>query len=500
MFITFQSLILTVVVLFSSTSQAANYEATPIVKAVADYDDNKWGDKDYFVLTGYLPGAILVLGILSLMIYAILLCFRCCCVCMKCAPDPTDPGNHYVSDSGHVKYYKPKMLEIIYYVTCIAGFAMAHLMWMASASFSSAFNEAGDSFNVLESKFTTMKTDCATSATNIDSSQALLATAQTQAASCYYEFADSSLTALESANNALKTMVDPIPGYLSDTQDLMDQGDTAQQSILYAAYVAILIVIGIYMFLNFFETKFGLKCVMPVTWFTVLILTIVCCIELYILMVACDFCLAPKENLLDELGTKSALYDVVNDYVSRDANGDACTNATGTDLYLKIIAINDSVTSMVNATDTALTLCNADNAVTDYSGMQSTRNSAATFYNVVDSMNEALDCNTIHNAWVGILEDALCSFFTEGMYYFWLSKHTTALFLFILMVVGSIIWQYYGDVEEDKQAFSEITTVTTPEPVQSGGINLGNFFGGGGKEQEMQKKGTTRTGQRGIFF
>ena len=35
---------------------------------------------------------------------------------------------------------------------------------------------------------------------------------------------------------------------------------------------------------------------------------------------------------------------------------------------------------------------NADNAVTDYSGMQSTRNSAATFYNVVDSMNEALDC------------------------------------------------------------------------------------------------------------
>jgi len=47
--------------------------------------------------------------------------------------------------------------------------------------------------------------------------------------------------------------------------------------------------------------KTGLKLIMPITWMIVLVLTVLCTVELYIVMVTCDFCMDPETALLSEL-------------------------------------------------------------------------------------------------------------------------------------------------------------------------------------------------------
>lgn len=468
------------------------YTPTDRVKEVNEYPevDLTGGSVPGTEHTGELAILILGLGIISLVLFPFFLCLRCCCICMKCAPDPLDPESHYVNDNGDEKYYKPKILTAIYYLTCIAGFVMAHFMWMATDGFSAAFDNASSAFEDIKRLFTEIKNDCTQLSTKIDTQT--VAVNNMNSCTDTKSTLQTSLSALDTTNDAIYTISKPIPGYMSDAQDLMDQGDDAQSSVLYAAYCGIMGVIGVYLILEFCQSKFGLRVMMPFTWIVVLVLTIVCCVELQVLMYSASFCMDPTGEMLDAMSSSSALYGVINDTMVRNNQGQTCVNGP-TELQGDVQTLNNTLNDILNVTATIIGLgaCGS----TDQSILVGVQDTFKTFQlNNIDSLDEAVDCNTLHTLFSKLLEKALCTNLTDGLYYFWLSKHTTALFLFILMVLGTITWQYYGNVEEDKSDFMEIEA--NKNGAVAGGITI---TGRQSKETEMVQKDATRGRFRGVF-
>jgi hypothetical protein len=100
----------------------------------------------------------------------------------------------------------------------------------------------------------------------------------------------------------------PSPGLYAKTQIhsscfccIVAQGEGYQTSVLFACYAGIVVLIIVYIILEVCHLKTGLKLIMPITWIIVLVLTILCTVELYIVMITCDFCMDPAAALLSEL-------------------------------------------------------------------------------------------------------------------------------------------------------------------------------------------------------
>lgn len=477
-----------------NTVKAEFYTPTDRVKEVNSYPDIELtgGSIPGTSHTGELAVLILALGLASLFLFPIILCFRCCCTCMKCAPDPLDPESHYVNDNADTKYYKPKILTGLYYLTCIAGFVMAHFMWMATDGFSASFDNASSAFEDIKLQFTDVKTDCtvlssdiATKSSRVDSMSGACSAAKTEL--------QDALTTLGDTNDAIFSIAKPIPDYMSDAQDMMDQGDTFQSTVLYAAYCGIMAVIGIYLLLNFFESKFGLRLMMPFTWIVVTILTVVCCVELQVLMYSASFCMDPTQEMLDSMSQSSSLWGIINDTMVRNNQGQTCMNGK-TELQNDVYELNNTLNSILNITAIFTNSGSCSSADDTILGeVQTTFKSFQTLQ--VTNLDDAVKCETLHNLFSKLLEKAFCTNLTDGLYYFWLSKHTTALFLFILMVLGTITWQYFGDVEEDKGDF--LAMEENNNGAVSGGITISS--GRPPKEAEMISRDATRGRFRGVF-
>lgn len=441
----------------------AFYEPSPTVKMVNSYphfnaysldaSSDKWStDGDYYVGVAGLAAVVLVLGIVALVIMPILLCLRCCCTCLKCAPNQETPT--YQDSKGNEHYNKNWFVFGSYYVVCLAAFVMAHLMWAASDSFSKAIQESVDTLGDLEDIFQNLKDD--TQDGKSDTEQAINDLNSFVSSDVCYTAAQEMLTAINILDTTLDTMYDGVkvlPGYMASASEEVEKGDAIQASVLYSCYAGIMVVIGVYLLLEFCHLKCGLKIMMPISWFVVLVLTVLCSIELVILMVTCDFCMDPAGAILDN--SSGALYDVVNDYVSRDANGTACTNSNSAKLQGYLDDIQDAFSKSMSNSTIAYDACDTLGGTSaDLAKFTSANTSLYSFNDVLGTMSDTLDCNNIHNLWVGVLETALCKYFTDGMYYFWLSKHLTAVFLYLLMCLGSVTWQYFGIVDDD-DAFAD---------------------------------------------
>jgi len=214
---------------------------------------------------------------------------------------------------------------------------------------------------------------------------------------------------------------------------------------------------------------------------------------LQVLMYSSSFCMDPTEEMLDSMSESSSLWGVVNDTMVRNNRGQTCMNGD-TELQRDVQSLNSTLNSILNITSTFSSICTNSTDQGIINGVHSTFENFQRLQ--LTNLDDAVKCESLHNLFSKLLEKAFCTNLTDGLYYFWLSKHTTALFLFVLMVLGTITWQYFGDVEEDKGDFLEIEANNNGAVV--GGITISTGKSPT-KDTEMVQRDATRGRFRGVF-
>lgn len=499
-----------VVVFILSCVNGANYEPSDTVKMVNAYPhftptdmqstSNTFNDgDDYLMGTVGLPAYVTALGIVSLVLLPFLLCLRCCCHCMKCAPGASN--ELWIDKDGRHRFKKNVWIFGAYYLTCVLALVFVHLLWMASASFSEAIVSASDALGDLEDLFQELSDDSVEAGSAIDDTNAALDNiADDDANVCQ---PDSTITdaldLLDGTVTDLATYTDKLPGYMADGITNVETGEYWQRLVLFCCYASIMGVLIFYVALAVCQSKCGLKVAMPLTWVIVLALTVVCGIEMWIVMITCDFCYSPEDSILSSLDSDSTLYQTISDYVTRDANGDACTNSANAELQKYITDASEEFDDAMDAFDDSIDACALAGVNTDdlSDAKDDLENAIGDLF---DTMDDLADCLVIHNLWKDVVEVSLCEHFAEGMFYFWLSKHLTALFLYLLLSLGSVAWQYMDVVPDDSLDDEEAAY----EKFVAGGIVIKDEYIADQKKEKKvveltNKAGKSRGRLKGMF-
>ena len=62
----------------------------------------------------------------------------------------------------------------------------------------------------------------------------------------------------------------------------------------------------------------------------------------------------------------------------------------------------------------------------------------------IDAINTDLACPPLQSHWLSLMESDICKDAFEGLYVFWIAQYLTFAFLFALLIISSVIHNFYG--------------------------------------------------------
>lgn len=490
---------------------AGKYSPTDVVESVHNYprfdpttgeeSDNevKFTDTAYIVGTQGLPAYILGLGLIACMLLPFCLALRCCCHGMQCRPGqgaPTEPDKH----DDHY-YVRNTYLFGAYYLCCLLAVVVVQLIFMADAELVKAINNASD-------YATDMKNDL-----NDVLDDAKETKGKTVEAITYVD-ADTNCDGLREALGAFKksvsaveTLVKPLPDYFANMADYIDMALPWEKNILIGCYIGIMCFVVIYVAIDYFKSGRGLKIMFPLTWLVVIVLTLVCTLELSLLIITCDVCMDPGGILADNAGRKTETGTFILDYAG-SADEMACESPTSVEEDLEDAidereTVNDLLQDEVTNDDGTTSIADFCDASSDGT-ISSLFADDGSVDVLLSGMASLVSCKTINKMWVELVEKSICDFFTSGLYYFWLSKHISALFLYLMLCLSSLTWHYFekvheSDIEGDDDYNKYLASGNRNYVAGTGGIVVKDDQVADHKKERKVTELTTRGRLRGLF-
>ena len=101
----------------------------------------------------------------------------------------------------------------------------------------------------------------------------------------------------------------------------------------------------------------------------------------------------------------------VSDYVTRDANGEACVSGS-TELQTLLTDVNTTLYDAIGDLNAALDACSVIGGL-NIDDLTAAKNDIKNMEDIIESLTVVTDCETIHNLWVGLLGTAFCTNYTE---------------------------------------------------------------------------------------
>merc|ERR1711988_1893002 len=198
-----------------------------------------------------------------------------------------------------------------------------------------------------------------------------------------------------------------------------------------------------------------------------------------------DFCVQPTHNLIKAAPDQPFLNNRTAEDIVRFYSHCSGSDTIGDDLT----AVQESFTLLSNATTVVADIfCSSD---TNLGTISSTIISAGTRFT---DIRDAIACTNFQAVWFTLFNDCLCGGIYSGIYSLWVSQFITSFFLFFLIVIVSVTYQYFHadhakkvipvaeaeEIEEGMQVpnSSELTS-------EKGGAPLENGDGGDVEMSEM---------------
>ena len=239
-----------------------------------------------------IPILIMVLGIVSVVLFQIMLFFRCCCSCMKCGPDTF---NHN-KDGWQTKIVRRrKLLFRLFYLFVIAALISDQITLFGSGEIDYAVeNTQRAILNLRDITSTSIA-----SVSTINQTKYLI-DAEYATSACYGGAYDFTLMRLNLTNAPIESfisMTDNFPDTLTDAEETLgDWGVDKKNSVVYVFYVFILLICFLFFISPLMQLKKLLQLCILISEIVIVALSIVFAIEM-ILLVSLTVYIYVKPNL-----------------------------------------------------------------------------------------------------------------------------------------------------------------------------------------------------------
>ena len=379
----------------------------------------------YFAALVPFPTIITGLGLFSILLFQFCVCLRCfrCCSILKQAPD-----QEMITLDPLVVYRRKRMLKALYVFFLFVVVLACHSLWLANKDLDDSIVSMGASVDSLLNIFTTLQHAGEKMETDFDLVYAKI----DENSGCYtdpdYLLAQAVLG--KTAASGITSLSSPLVPLLSQgSSQVVDNGQTVKLylvSALYALAMALMIALGSSMFCR---CKRVLQFFMVFTGLLLLLLTVVSGIETVVVMILGDFCMDPIKSLTD-LTTSSYATDVINFYGRCDG---AASNPFSGD-----------VTNVDTAMKQLNTQFHSDSPGCDavYAGVTELYSDALGVQLVLVT-NQVTQCASLHKVIDEFLLTGVCTLGIQGFFKLYVQQYIIQLGLFLGLVVGSVLYQYF---------------------------------------------------------
>jgi hypothetical protein len=269
---------------------------------------------------------------------------------------------------------------------------------------------------------------------------------------------------------SIKDIIRPLIDTLTSiTEQIRVYAITDKNITVFCIYGSCTLLFLLFLMFFFCRFKFGLMALIGLSEIIVIILTIVASVILFILQILSDVCVDPTGLILAEISNGTTTYTLALYYfncigTNHLAGLSAKVNSTIA-LYPKNLVsdifstfngtinelqarVNDPNTPPNEAANDNQTLIAARAAFTTCSGYAVNLNdyvqtSLFEANNIVQDITNTLNCDSISKNWHDFVDTDLCSYNFDGIFIVCLVLYITAGFIYAIMCVSSVLYQYF---------------------------------------------------------
>lgn len=409
---------------------------------------------DYLYSTIFPAAVITAVGLVSVVLFQLILCARWCMRSFKCC------GVSKTTSS-----YRGNLM-ILMVLLFTSGIAV-HMLFIGNSGVNDGFVEAADGIGTLKDEFVSLKSNAATLTTlgTEIKSDAASCSGQTTCAQ-YYCCTDATCNSTSASTpdpylkpmfegfviqgTSIKTVGDALTLLVADVPDALDTAETvmrgqavdAKNSVIYGVYAGIIVVLVGYAASAYFKHKIGTQIMILLSEIIVVVLTLTCGVCMFLVTILGDFCMDPSGNVIDlitETSNSTEILDILNYYLKCVG-----TSPIGSDLdegYQALKWVTGNITAEIadgnigNSQGGDETLCNSE---VDSISSQSYASIAA-----LETLINFFGCTTVNNAWAKIVNEGLCTSGYSGFYALWICLYIISLTMFFMMCISAILFKQY---------------------------------------------------------
>lgn len=227
-----------------------------------------------------IPILIMVLGIVSVVIFQIMLFFRCCCACMKCGPDTF---NHNREGWQNKIVKRRRLLYRLFYVFVVTALISDQITLYGSSEIDGAVENT-------QVAILNLRDITSSSIYNIGviNSTKYRIDAQYATSACYGGTNDYTLMRLNLTNEPIESfisMTENFPDTLTDAEvTLGEWGKTKKNSVVYVFYVFVLLICFLFFMSPLMQLKKLLQLCIFISEVVIIALSIIFSLEMILLV------------------------------------------------------------------------------------------------------------------------------------------------------------------------------------------------------------------------
>ena len=428
--------------------------------------------QEYLTTVLIKPILLFCLGFVSLFFLNLGLCCRCLCRCCSCAPkkDITE------QELSHQKMMITGIEVLLVFSVLLAD----TLCFYGYTYLQDGVSKLNDAFDGLITIFTNVKSACYALYTE----DAPAMTESTALAKTSCPTGSAILDSMDIFNAALNTAAKALYDAVVDLLEYMELGQdtvnnyvaTYLRSFVFLIWAFAALATFWFVLFRILKSEWGTKFAIfwgELTFFLIILFNVPMMIFAQVLG---DFCVQPTHNVI-KATPDGALEDMVRFY----------SHCSGNDtIGEKLTAVQESFTDLSNATTVVADLfCSSD---TNLETISSTIQNAGTRF--ID-IRDYITCTNFQAVWFTLFNDCFCGGIYSGIYSLWVSQFITSFFLFFLIVIASVSYQYFHPDHAKKvipvaeELEEGMKAPTSPELFEKGGAPLENGDGGDVEMSEM---------------
>lgn len=459
-------------------SSRDEYVPSPTIESFASYagDGEFEATGEYFASIATMPVAYGVIGGGCILLYALTFLCRCCCPCLKCGPKP---GHETITKSdGSIHYTKDKVLFGAFYFFVFAVIISAHMVFIGNGPIQNGFEDIDKSMEILQVEiFEAMSADAVVMS---DEAAAGLLISQTSTCSIpgdddgFFEPFETAFDGMVTAADSLYDTVEQLPEQMEKSRTQLDGVAQVISFGIFGLYSFFFGIAICYIALEFCESKCLMRLLIIATIVVELVSTIILAILLISVIGLSGWCMDPINILIQMIigedadtayadaiagNGDGATNDMLLFYLYRSNDGTICKgyDVIGDTLDELNSSIGEASDAFTDVTDNMPDDFNCPDITLMHDHLIAT----------LDSFNDAVanaECEVINRAFTIFVEDGLCKGFVTGTGQVWTAQFFTATWLFMVMVLSGVTYEYFGAIPGG--------VVPTAEDVESGGLEM----------------------------